>query len=220
MFMVLTLHGQFDVVLQTPLAGTLWLVVGGALAGDGRRSREAHPRWGFVGAVAAAALAAVVFLASWFYRESLLSYEEGDGYISRRKAEKSLALREMPATRYLAGNIELRLLHDYRGAIRHYERLSPGYLHSNLYMGCAYAALEQYDAALNCFDLEYEAFQMSALNAYMKLQVMRKCIGDDEASLAQQEADLNYLLKLRGISSVDELLANHDLDDRRKLKNP
>lgn len=220
LFLVLSVHGQVDVLLQTPLAGTLWLVVGGALAGDGRRSREAHPRWGFVGAVAAAALAAVVFLASWFYRESLLSYEEGDGYISRRKAEKSLALREMPATRYLAGGIELRLLHNYRGAIRHYERLAPGYLHSNLYMGCSYAALGEYDAALSCFDLESRAFPMSALNAYMKLEVMRKTIGeDDEVSLASQKAELHYLLKLRGIS-VDELLKNHDLDDRSKLKNP
>lgn len=221
LFLVLSVHGQVDILLETPLAGTLWLVVGGALAGDGRRSGEAHPKLGLAGAVATAALAAVVFLSSWFYREALMSYEEGDGYISRRKAEKSLALRENPATRYLAGGIELRLLHNYRGAIRHYERLAPGYLHSNLYMGSAYAALGEYDAALSCLDLESKAFPMSALNAYMKLEVMRKSGGEEDVvSLASQEAQLNYLLKLRGISSVNELLVNHDLDDRRKLKNP
>ena len=216
LFLVLSVHGQVDVLLQTPLAGTLWLAVGGALAGDGGRSRTAHPAAGLAGAAATAALAGVVFFASWFYREALLSYAERDLYIAGKKAEKSLSLRETPGSRYLAGNVE-RQLRNPAAAIRHFEKLSPCYLHSHLYMGWAYADMGDFKRALSCLDRESQVFPMSALNACKKLEIMRNT-GEDDVALASQEANLSYLLKIRRISR-DELLARHELDDR-PLRNP
>ena len=216
LFMVLSVHGEVDVLLQTPLAGSLWLIVGGALAGDGRSSEEAHPWRGIAGALAVTAFTGVTFMASWYYREGMLSYWEHDRYIALKKLEKSLALRETPAARYIAGNIE-RQLRNPRSAVRHFEKLSPGYLHSHLYMGWAYAEMGEYKAALDCLDMEAKAFPMSALNVYKQLEIMRRT-GEDEPSLASREARLKYLLRLRGVS-LEELLANHELDDR-PLRNP
>ncbi|MBP5530469.1 MAG: hypothetical protein J6Y54_00360 [Lentisphaeria bacterium] len=216
LFLVLSVHGQVDVLLQTPLAGSLWLIVGGALAGDGRSSEEVHPWRGLAGALAAAAFTGVTFMSSWYYRDGMLSYLAKDRFIALKKLEKSLALWETSSARYVAGKIELQLRNP-RSAVRHFEKLSPGYLHSNLYMGGAYADMGEYKVALECLDVEAKAFPMSALNVYKQLEIMRRT-GEDEASLASRETRLKYLLRLRGVS-LEELLANHDLDDR-PLRNP
>ena len=216
LFLVLLVHGQVDVLLQTPLAGSLWLIIGGALAGDGRRSEAVHPWRGLAGALAAAAFTGVTFMSSWYYREGMLSYLEKDRFIALKKLEKSLALWETSSARYVAGNIELELRNP-RSAVRHFEKLAPGYLHSNHYMGAAYAEMGEYKIALECLDREAKASPMSALNVYKQLEILRRT-GEDEASLASREARLKYLLRLRGVS-LEELLANHDLDDR-PLRNP
>ena len=219
LFMVLFLHGQFDVVLQTPLAGTLCLVVGGALAGahPERKDEKLHLKCGLAAATAAALLALVMFRASWLYREALLDLRRGDSFIAMKKLEKSLALWETPDARYRLGWIELFDLKSPDAAIRHFRKLAPGYLHSNLYMGKAYADKKELKKAMNCLDVESKAFPMSALNAYMKLAIMQE-VGEDEAALAYYRGRLNYLLKLRGVSEA-QLLADHSLDDR-PLRNP
>ena len=219
LFMVLFLHGQFDVVLQTPLAGTLWLVVGGALAGahPRRDDKPLHLKCGAAAATAAALLALVMFRASWLHREALLDLWSGDSFIAMKKLEKSLGWWDTPEARYQLGRIELFDLKSPDAAIRHFRKLSPGYLHSNLYMGKAYADKKDLKEAMNCLDVESKAFPLSALNVYMKLAVMQE-IGEDEAALAYYRSQLNYLLKLRGVSE-EQLLADHSLDDR-PLRNP
>lgn len=219
LFMVLAVHGQFDVLLQTPLAGTLWLVVGGALAGGGGgvRKEKLHPVFGAVGALTAIVFTTVMFMASWYYREGLLSYWENDRYIASKKLEKSLALWEIPDARYLLGRIELFDLRSPAAAIRHFKQLAPGYLHSNLYIGEAYADMKDFKEAVIYLDMESKFFPMSALNAYIKMAVMRES-GEDEASLNLRRDRFDYLLKLRGVSEK-ELLSDHSLDDR-PLRNP
>lgn len=219
LFMVLFLHGQFDVVLQTPLAGTLWLVVGGALAGmhPERKDETLHLKCGLAVTAAAAVLALVMFRASWLYREALLDLWRGDSFIAMKKLEKSIDWWEIPDARYRLGRIELFDLKSPDAAIRHFRKLAPGYLHSNLYLGKAYADKKDFKAAMNSLDVESKSFPMSALNAYMKLAVMQE-VGEDEAALAYYRSRLNYLLKLRSISE-EQLLADHSLDDR-PLRNP
>ena len=232
LFIVLSVHGQVDVLLQTPLAGTLWLVAGGALAGiHAGRGGAPHPKLGAVGALAALAFTGVLCFSSWFYREARISYDAGDGYVARRQAEKSLALWEKPEVRFFAGKIELLRMRNPEAAIRHFEKLAPGYVHSNLYMGWAYVdrgaeyaaagakddALNCYKKALRCFDVESKNYPLSALNADVELEVMKK-LGEDEPSLISRKDRLNYLLKLRGVT-LDELRANHALDDL-PLRNP
>ena len=218
LFMVLALHGQFDVVLQTPLAGTLWLVVGGALAGwRTRPGGELHPKIGAVGALAAFAMTAVMFMASWYYREALLSYGAGDRYIAGKQLEKSLALWELPEARYRLGQIEYFDLKSPKQAIGHFKKLSPGYLHSNLYIALAYADMGNFKEAAKYLDAESRNFPLSALNAYIKMAVMHES-GEDEAALSLQRERFYYLLRLRGVSE-EELLKDHSLDDR-PLRNP
>ena len=232
LFIVLSVHGQVDVLLKTPLAGTVWLVVGGALAGVRSGSGGVpHPKLGVAGVLAALALTAIMSLASWFYRESRISYDAGDGYIARKNAEKSLSLWENPDVRLFAGKIELLKMRDPRAAIRHFGKLAPGYVHSNLYMGWAYVdmgaeyagrgtnddALRCFKEALRCFDTEDKYYPMSALNADVELEVMKK-LGEDEVSLVSRKERLQYLLKLRGVT-IEELRADHALDDL-PLRNP
>lgn len=219
MFMVLFLHGQFDVVLQTPLAGTLWLVVGGALAGGrfGRANPPLHLKCGLAAAAAAAVLAGVMFHASWLYRDALIALGRGDRFIAMKKLERSLAWWELPDARYRIGLIELFDFGSPDRAIGHFRKLAPGYLHSHLYMGKAYADKKDFKAAMNSLDAESKAYPMSALNAYMKLLVMQ-AIGEEETLSASHRSRLNYLLKLRGVT-LEELLADHSLDDR-PLRNP
>ena len=232
LFMVLFLHGQVDVLLQTPLAGTLCLVVGGALAGTHtKRNAVLHPKLGMAGAAATLTLAGVTFCSSWCYREALLNHGAGDDYLARQKVEKSLALWDTPAARYMAGRIEL-LLRDPEAAIRHFERLAPGYVHSNLYMGIAYAdmgeacldrgdkvkALRWFKEALRCLDMEGRQYPMSALNADVELTILKR-LGEDEELLHSRKDTLRYLLERRGIS-LEELRANHALDDIPLRRNP
>ena len=232
LFIVLSVHGQVDVLLQTPLAGTLWLVVGGALAGmHAGRGGVPHLKAGLSGALVAASLVGVMSLASWFYREALISYDAGDYFIALKKVEKSLAWWEKPDARLFAGKIELLRMRDPQAAIRHFEKLSPGYVHSNLYMGLAYFDMGAEHAkkgerdessgclkeALRCFDMEHKYYPMSALNADVELEAM-KMLGEDEASLLSRKKRLRRLLRRRGVT-IEELRGDHALDDR-PLRNP
>lgn len=218
MFVALLVHGQVDVLLQTPVAGTLWLTLGGALAGSGaKRGEHVHCAAGAIGVSAALLFAGVLFCSGWFARASLLSSKSGDHYAARRQLERSLALRETAEGRYRMGKIELFDFKDPDAALRHFDRLVPRYEHSHFHRGYAYVLKEDYKSAARCFDAETAAYPMSALNAYMKLYVMQK-LGSDEASLASHRRRLKYLLKLRG-KTLDALLADPNLDDL-PLRNP
>ena len=218
--LVLSVHGQFDVLLGTPLAGTLWLVVGGALAGRPRRGGVSHPAGGLAGAVLTVTLAVVVFCSGWWARESLLSSRSGDPVSAKRQLEKSLAWLETAEARYRLGMVELFDFRNPRAAIPHFEKLAPGYVHSNGYLARAYAAAGDPETALRYFDRESNAYPMSALNAFWELEVMRVG-GYDPVVLSSLRSRLVYLLKLRGLSieRIDELIAKPTWDDL-PLRNP
>ncbi len=220
MVLVMLVHGQFDVLLGTPLAGTLWLAVGGALAGGSCREGKVHLAAGIAGAILAAILAAVVFCSGWWARESLLSSRRSDPAAARRQLEKSLAWRETAEARYRLGMVELFDFRNPRAAISHFEKLSPGYVHSNGYLARAYAAAGDPETALRYFDRESDAYPLSALNAFWELEVMR-VRGYDPVVLSSRRNRLIYLLKLRDLSleRIDELISKPALDDL-PLRNP
>lgn len=220
-FLVLLVHGQFDVLLQTPLAGTLWLAVGGALAGGMvRHDGKSHPVPGIVGAAVTAGFAAVIFISGWWARESMLNSRSGDRESARRNLEKSLALWQTPDVRYRLGMVALFDFNDLPTAIAHFEKLAPGYIHSNGYLARAYALKGDPETALRYFERESRFYPMSALNAFWELEVMR-VQGYDPVYLSSRRSRLNYLLKLRGLTvdRIDELIYRPALDDI-PLRNP
>ena len=220
-FLVLLVHGQFDVLLQTPLAGTLWLAVGGALAGmPPRRGGRLHPVLGIAGLAVTAVFAAVIFTAGWWLRGSMLSSRSGDRESARRQLEKSLVLWPTPDARYRLGMVEFFDFDDLQAAIAHFEKLAPGYIHSNGYLARAYALKGDPETALRYIERESGFYPMSDLNAFWELEVMR-VQGYDPVYLSSRRSRLNYLLKLRGLTvdRIDELIHRPALDDM-PLRNP
>lgn len=220
MVLVMLIHGQFDVLLDTPLAGTLFWCVAGALAGTPVRGGRPHWIFGTAGLLVALFWAGLSFGAGLLERDSMFSSLGGDRFAARSKLEKSLAIFPRPSARYRAGMVALFDFKDMAGAIGHLEKLTPGYVHSNGLLARAWALRGDRERALEYFARETSRFPMSALNAFWELEVMRT--GNIPPSeLARRRARLNYLLKLRGLSveRIDELIRRPALDDA-PLRNP
>ena len=223
LFVVLSVHGQFDVLLATPLAGTLWLVVGGALAGRGYARRRPHlssVMMAIAGGVIltlALIFSGVLFSATRLARLGICATYNIDGeekYNAREYFIRSLKIWPLPAVRYRLGMVEMFDFRNPEQAIKCFEELSPGYVHSNGYLARAYAFNDDLAKALLCFEEETLRYPYSALNAFWELEVMKRA-GHPENLLAPRRERVKYLLKLRGLTveRIDELIRNPRLDD-------
>lgn len=216
LFVVLLVHGQFDVLLATPLAGTLWLTAGGALAAAGRG--RGRGRLLPAGVILAAALcyAGVLYRATDLARSSLLASRAGGEakFRARDQLLRSLKLLPHPAVLYRLGMVEFFDFKNPELAIEYFVKLAPGYVHSNGYLARAYAVTGDLANALRCFEEEALRYPYSALNAFWELEVM-KLAGYPENILAPRRERLKYLLKLRGLTvdRIGELIGNPRLDD-------
>ena len=214
MFLLLLVHGQFDVLLDIPLSGTLFWCVAGALVGVPVRGGGVWRVAGAAGVLVTVIWAAMSFRAGVLARESRFCSLAGDRVGARRNLERSLAVLPSPQARYRAGMVALFDFKDPDEAIRHLEKLAPGYVHSNGYLARAYAVRGDRERALEYFARESVRYPMSALNAFWELEVMKRgvCPPDE---LAGRRARLKYLLKLRRLSPerIGELIGNPALDD-------
>ncbi len=220
LFLSLFVHGQFDVLLGTPIAGSLCLIAGGALAGVPVRCAARHRVIGMAAFFIAVVLAGMMFRAGLLGREARLLSVAGEKELAREKLRRSLKILPLPQVRYRAGMVELFDFKNPETAVAHLEKLAPGYVHSNGYLARAYAVRGENATALHYFARETVYYPMSALNAYWELEVMKRS-GYDATVLRSRQARLNYLLKLRGLSParIGELIENPALDDA-PLRNP
>ena len=215
-FTVLLVHGEFDVLLATPLAGTLWLVLGGALAGQGYAQRKPHFVLGVLILAAALVFSGMLFSATRLARLGMCALRAGgpEKYQAREYLIRSLKILPLPAVRYQLGMVEMFEFKEPERAIKCFEELSPGFVHSNGYLARAYAVSGDLAKALRCFEEESLRYPFSALNAFWELEVM-KLAGYPDNLLAPRRERLKYLLKLRGLTveRIGELIGNPRLDD-------
>ncbi|MPM79325.1 hypothetical protein SDC9_126358 [bioreactor metagenome] len=222
-WLVLLVHGQVDVILYTPLAGGLFLLLTGALAavGTGRNripapSPRLLPLLLFGGA--AAVLLGVNLLSGWNCRTGKLALLEGDPETARRHLERSAAILPTPENLYALGTVELFDFRDPVAAAKTLGRIEsecrlPSYSHSAGRIARALAAAGMAKESLPYFEQEQRNFPRSAVNLRLWESVAR-ALGDT-ARADRLLAEWKALLAHKGIDETlfPQLLRNQHLDD-------
>ena len=221
---VLFFHGEIDVLLQTPLAGGLFLILTGLLAGTGMpRMKTPSPGRSQIVAVCGFALLAVVlslqnFFGGWHCRSGKLALLAGDPETARKEFERSIAIRPTAENLYTLATVELFDFRNPAGArdsfrrIRDELRLS-SYSHSLGRMARALAAEGKLNDSLPFFAAEQENFPRSAVNLFLWQSVLRQLGRTTEAD--EMLGLWRELLKIKGIGPEEFpwLMQNQLLDD-------
>lgn len=221
---VLFFHGEIDVLLQTPLAGGLFLILTGLLAGTGipRLKTPCPHRLQLVSAYGFALLAVVLFFLNffggWYCRSGKLALRAGDPETARKEFERSIAIRPTAENLYTLANVELFDFRNPAAAEEMLRRLGDelrlaSYSHSAGRMARALAAGGKPEEALPFFAAEQKNFPRSAVNLILWQTVVRqlgRTAEADEMFGAWQE-----LLRHKGITPQEfpYLMRNQQLDD-------
>ena len=229
-FLVLFIHGLFDVILSTPLAGTPFFLMLGAICGSGLSGAEEPVPVGkrYIAA------AAVMLLACFYLTVNLRSgIPLHRGKLLLARGEKSEALAEFcrsaaiypnaPAL-YMAGQTEFFDFHRAGNAIFRWNQIRnelrmPSFLHMNRLLGHAYDVAGKYHVALYHFEKEARDFPFSALNAGLRLGTLQKSNAPRE-QITAASAVFNRIMEMRKMKTEDfaKLLRNPALDDEPLVK--
>ena len=229
-FLVLFIHGLFDVILATPLAGTLFFLMLGTICGSGLSGGDDPLPVGkrYIAA------AAVMLLACFYLTANLRSgVHLHRGKLLLARGEKSEALAQFyrsaaihpnaPAL-YMAGQTEFFDFQRYRNAIFLWNQIRnqlrmPSFLHLNRLLGHAYDVAGKYPLALYHFEKEARDFPFSALNAGLRLGTLQKSKAPPE-QIAAAAAVFNRIMEMRKMKTEDfaKLLRNPALDDEPLVK--
>ena len=224
LFILLLMHGQVDVLLSTPLAGTWFLLTGGALSARGiGRTPVGFKliRFSLFAIITAAALifAAVQFVSGCHLRRAKLELHNKNVYqaISHlQSANKLLPTRE---SRYIAGNVALFNLKRPDLAVNEFLKLDKefcgGYIHSYGLTARALFAAGKQQEAREFFALERKAFPFSALYAGFELAALQLSNASSQEK-AEAAKRFEYNLKLRDLDIGNAALIqkNPELDER------
>ncbi len=221
---LLFFHGEIDVLLQTPLAGGLFLLLTGMLAGTGVRRVK---KWSVgrirIAVAVGCAIVAVVFFflnlcGGWYCRSGKLALLAGDPETARRDLRRSVSIRPTAETLYTLATVELFDFQNPVGAgealqrIRDELRLS-SYAHSSGRLARAFAARGRLEESLPFFAAEQENFPRSAVNLFLWQSVLRQLGRTTEAD--EMLGLWRELLKIKGIGPEEFpwLMQNQLLDD-------
>lgn len=221
---VLFLHGQVDVLLQTPLAGGLFLLLTGILLGVGVPCVRPAPagRFRYGAALGLSVIAVLLFFLNlsggWHCRSGKLALLDGEPETAREELKRSIRIRPTAENLYTLAAVELFDFRNPGGAaealrrVRDDLRLS-SYSHSAGRMARALAAGGKPAEALPFFEEEQKNFPRSAVNLILWQSVLRQLGREEEASgllAAWQE-----LLKRKGVRPEEfhHLMRNQMLDD-------
>ena len=221
---LLFFHGEIDVLLQTPLAGGLFLLLTGMLAGTGVRrvKKWSVGRIRIAVAVGCAIVALVFFFLNlcggWFCRSGKLALLAGDPETARRDLRRSVSIRPTAETLYTLATVELFDFQNPVGAgealrrIRDELRLS-SYAHSSGRLARAFAARGRLEESLPFFAAEQENFPRSAVNLFLWQSVLRQLVRTTEAD--EMLGLWREVLKIKGIGPEEFpwLMQNQLLDD-------
>lgn len=221
---LLFFHGEIDVLLQTPLAGGLFLLLTGMLAGTGVRRVK---KWSVgriqIAVAVGCAIVAVVFFflnlcGGWYCRSGKLALLAGDPETARRDLRRSVSIRPTAENLYTLATVELFDFQNPVGAgeallrIRDDLRLS-SYAHSSGRLARAFAARGRLEESLPFFAAEQENFPRSAVNLFLWQSVLRQLGRTTEAD--EMLGLWRELLKIKGIGPEEFpwLMQNQLLDD-------
>jgi tetratricopeptide (TPR) repeat protein len=218
------IHGQFDILLSTPLAGTIFLLFAGSLANKGYQDKEI----GFLSVRYILFLIVVsytVYCASLNYfstkylRLGRLNLVKNQKALAKVNFAKSLTYKLNSAALYSAGAIEL---FDYKNPVKaielfdkiHHQLKLDSYVHSRGYVARAKFVTGQHKAALLDFELEEKNYPLSALNSGFIFTV-RQALKFSPESLALSFKKFEYLMSLRGlkVNEFSKLQRNPVWDD-------
>ncbi len=223
MFILLFMHGQVDVLLSTPLAGTWFLLTGGALSARGIGKTSIgfkHIRFTLFAIITLAALtfAAVQFVSGFHLRAAKLDLHRRNvssalGHLNA--ANRLISTRE---SRYIAGNVALFDLKRPDLAVNEFLKLEKefcgGYIHSYGLTARALFAMGKQQESKEFFALERKAFPFSALYAGFELAAL-KMSNASQQEIRDAAKRFENNLKLRDIDpgSAAGIQKNPELDD-------
>lgn len=226
LFVMLTfiIHGQFDILLSTPLAGTIFLLFAGSLANE----LPKEDKVGFLSVryiLFLMALSYTIYLATLSYNSSKylrlghLNLLNNQKVAAKIDFAKSLTYKLNSAALYSAGAIEL---FDYKNPVKaielfnkiHQDLKLDSYVHSRSYLARAKFVTGKYQDALVDFELEEKNYPLSALNSGF-IFTARQALKASPSDLANSYKKFEYLMALRGLKVEDfnKLQRNSDWDD-------
>ena len=229
-FLLLFIHGLFDVLLATPLAGTLFFLMLGTICGSGL-SGSACP---VPGSRRYIAVCCLLLLAGFFLCRNIRSgYALWEGRMllgAKRPAEayekfvKSADIHPSAPALYFAGQTAFFDFKRPAEAIFRWKQIQselrmPSFIHLNRLLGHAYDLCGKKEHSLYHLEKEARDFPFSALNAGLRLGVLQK----NNASPQQIEAAAavyNRVMRMRNLKPEEfpKLLRDPALDDEPLVK--
>ncbi|MBO5791607.1 MAG: O-antigen ligase family protein [Lentisphaeria bacterium] len=229
-FLLMFVHGLFDVLLATPLAGTLFFLMLGTICGSGLSGSSCpfpfHRRYSVA--------VLLLCLAGFFLCQNLRSsYALWQGRVllsEKRKAEaleafaRSARIYPTAPALYFAGQTAFFDFKRPQEAIFWWKKISnelrmPSFLHLNRLLGHAYDVEGKSALALHHFDKEAKDFPFSALNAGLRLGALQKNNAPPQQT-AEAALLFKRLMEIRKLKQEEfpKLLRNPALDDEPLVK--
>ena len=223
MFILLFLHGQVDVLLSTPLAGTWFLLTGGALSarGIGRTPagfRNTRLALCVIITAGAAFFAAAQFVSGFNLRAAKLDLHRKNVLSALQHLTTANSLIPTRESRYIAGNVALFDLKRPDLAVNEFLKLEKefcgGYIHSYGLTARALFAMGKQQEAKEFFSLERKAFPFSALYAGFELAALKMSKASaQEIGEAAKRFENNLKLRNLDLASAIQVQKNPELDD-------
>ena len=225
--LVLLLHGQLDVLLSTPLAGGIFLLLAGMFWKSGAPRPEPVQTAIPVRARRIAALFCILagvyiawgnFASGLALRSARLARDRGDVPKASADLQKSLNVKPTPQAYLFQGSIELFDRKDPVAAANAFGELEKrlglsNYSHANGLMARALASSGREKEALGYFEREQRNFPLSGLNAGFALMVLRRNASPEIVSAAEER--FHTVMAAKGLTPADFplLLRNPLWDD-------
>lgn len=225
--LVLLLHGQLDVLLSTPLAGGIFLLLAGMFWKSGAPRPEPVQTAIPVRARRIAALFCILagvyiawgnFASGLALRSARLARDRGDIPKASADLRKSLNVKPTPQAYLFQGSIELFDRKDPVAAANAFGELEKrlglsNYSHANGLMARALASSGREKEALVYFEREQRNFPLSGLNAGFVLMVLRRNASPEIVSAAEER--FHTVMAAKGLTPADFplLLRNPLWDD-------
>ena len=223
MFILLFLHGQVDVLLSTPMAGTWFLLTGGALSarGIGRTPtgfRNTRLALCVIITAGAALFAAAQFVSGFNLRAAKLDLHRKNVPSALQHLKTANSLIPTRESRYIAGNVALFDLKRPDLAVNEFLKLEKefcgGYIHSYGLTARALFAMGKQQEAKEFFSLERKAFPFSALYAGFELAALKMSKASaQEIREAAKRFENNLKLRNLDLASAVQVQKNPELDD-------
>ncbi len=228
--LVLLLHGQLDVLLSTPLAGGIFLLLAGMFWKSGAPRPEPVPTAIPVRAGRTAALFCVLagtyiawgnFSSGLALRSARLVRDQGNIPKAAADLQKSLNIKPTPQAYLFQGSIELFDRKNPVAAADAFGELEKrlglfNYSHANGLMARALASSGREKEALVYFEREQQNFPLSGLNAGFALMVLRRNASAEIIRAAEER--FHTVMEAKGLTPADfPLLLRHPLWDDSPL---